>query len=196
MGGQRVGMKPGEAFKIRLLPREIMACAAIARQVAPEVQNLSLAQAVRIAITELCEAAIKAGVIPEPDPFEYVDAVSGYRRGSLSRKVQAGRAMLSEQMARVSAGGQAAFGGLSIARSEPEALVITEEERRVRAAAAKRGEDPVAAFSEHRMKRDRVGGRMAELAQKANTDPANMTPSEFKELKQLRAQAARSPSAA
>jgi len=175
---------------MRVRPGELMACVDVLEAAGVQVNGLSLSGMVRCALNVLIQSALDAGSIPKRDGFDYNERIAPFKRASLATKVQVGHTLALAEKYRAGDDMSVALGRL------PEVLVVTEEERRVRAAAAKRGEDPVAALSEHRMKRDRVGGRLAELAQKANTDPANMTPSEFKELKQLRAQAARSPSAA
>lgn len=185
MSDMRVGLKPGEAFKIRLLPREIMVCVAITKMVAPGATNLSLAQAVRVGLTELCEAAIKAKVVPEPDEFNYQATVADFRRGTMSRKVSAARTILEEQMRRVSMGQTAAFGGVSLER--PTTIA---EDRARSAAAVKRAlaESEVVGTITAAPTRKRVDPRKLrfdELKFKSEQDPQNMEPREFKEMRQL-----------
>jgi len=186
-------MTPGEKVAMRVKPGELMACVDVLEAAGVSVSGMSLSSMVRCALNILVQSAIDAGSIPKRDGFDYNERIAPFKRANLRTKVQIGRTISMAEKYRAGDDATVALGRLP---TPLEPLEISEGERSARLAAAKRGEDPVTAGAQFRMKRDRVGGRMAELAQKANTDPANMTPSEFKELKQLRAQAARSPSAA
>lgn len=180
----RVGLKPGEAFKIRLLPREIMACVAVAELVKPAAaQNVSLAQIVRFALTELCEAAIASKLIPEPSDFDYEAATSKYRRGDLGRKVETSRVILQGQMERVNAGMTAAMGGLRLNAQSAEADAI--EHARTRDHALGLIVDDK--LAQVRVKRaDPRVLRLRELLFRSEQDPINMSKSELGEMKKLK----------
>lgn len=190
-------MSPGEVVKIRVLPREIQACAAIVRAVAPTVQNLSLAQVVRIGLSTLVESAIKAGAIKEPDPFDYERDTSPYRRGSLARKVVTSQVMLSAQKQRASTDMPIAlFGALPTpAKDAP----LTQEEitaTRERTLALIEQDDPRTAA---KLRRELAGAKASavhkridprklrydELKFRSEQDPANVSREEFKEMRRL-----------
>lgn len=183
--GQRVGLKPGEAFKIRLLPREIMACVAVAELVKPAaVQNVSLAQIVRFALTELCEAAIQSKLIPEPSDFDYEATTSKYRRGDLGRKVETSRVILQGQMERVNAGMTAALGGLRLApaRDEDE---TPQQRAAIRDHALGLIVDDKLAQTKTKRTDPRVL-RLRELLFRSEQDPINMSKAELGEMKKLK----------
>ena len=191
----RQGLKPGETFKIRLLPREIMACVAITERVLPSAatKNLSLAQCVRIAITELCEAAIKSKAIKEPEEFNYQQSIASYRRAPMARKVTAGQLAMQVSMERASATGIAALGGMSFEPQDDGPLVITEEDRRRSAEAVKRAlasgaVEESGATVARRTTRARIDPRKLrfdELKFKSENNAENMEPREFKEMRRL-----------
>jgi len=188
MDGQRVGFRVGEAFKIRLMPREIMVCVEIAKRVAPAGAALSLAQAIRVGFTELCEAAIKCKAVAEPDPFDYEQSVASYRRASLPRKLQTSQAVMRVQMERVSAGGTAAFGAVTL---NPDQGPLTTEDieashERTRRALTDDGKSPAQiARIVPRKRVDPRKLRFDELKFRSEQDPANMSAVEFKELRKL-----------
>jgi hypothetical protein len=178
----RFNMKPGGTFNIRLLPREIMVCVAITRLVmekrSTEIQNMSLAQAIRIALTELCEAAVTSGVVPAPDEYNYLEEIAQFRRASASRQgmaaaVQIGQTVLQAQLERVHSGGTAAFGKLQVGEPPEPQDSGAVEARRLRAEMAQpRRRDPRAL-------------RYDELRFRSEQDPANMSAGEFREMKKL-----------
>jgi hypothetical protein len=195
---RRVGLVAGESFKIRLLPREVMVCVAITKMVAGDIPNLSLAQAIRIAITELCEAAVQAGLVAEPDEFAYLDTTASYRRSPVQHKMQTSRLVMRGQMERVSAGLSAAFSGGKLrlmpqgdgqgpdghTRPPTADELAAHHERLVAQVEASDGR----AAAEKLRKSLRVDPRRLrydELKFRSTQDPENMSPAEMKEMRRL-----------
>jgi len=174
-------MTPGEKVAMRVKPGELMACVDVLEAAGVSVLGMSLSSMVRCALNILVQSALDAGSIPKRDGFDYNERIAPFKRANLRTKVQVGRTISMAEKYRAGDDATVALGRLPTPAAE-----MSEEERQDHDARVQQ-----LLAGERAAKPKRGQGRLQELAMKATVDPANMSPAEFKELKQLRASAAR-----
>jgi len=164
---------PGEVVKIRVHTTDVMACVDVLEAAEVSVPNMSLAQVVRVALSILCESARKQGIVPRRDGFDYTSMIAPFRRASLPAKVQVGHDILLAEKLRQGEDKTIALGTLPTGQRLAQGEVASE-----------------APPERPRLVREKSKGRIQELQLKATNDPANMTPAEFRELRELKQRAA------
>ena len=79
MGSTDRIMKPGQVVRIRVSPKDCMACVDICRAVGLNMNNMSFAQVVKIALASCAESMRQNNVIPHRTGFEYSDMMSPFQ---------------------------------------------------------------------------------------------------------------------
>lgn len=162
-------MTPGEKVWIRVKPTELVGCVDVLAAAGVDVAGMSLSAMVRCALNILIESALAAGTIPRRDGYDYLNVIAPFKRANLRTKVQVGHTISLAENLRQGEDRTIALGTLP----RPRGSVVNGESALVQ-----------------REGRNRLKGRIQELQFKAANDPANMSPAEFKELRDLKAKAA------
>lgn len=87
-------MKAGEVVYIRVSPRHVQACIALARARGLVTAGMSVASVISQGLRCALDTIMEAGIIPEPDPFHYSAEVEPFRATTAARR---GPAVLAGQ---------------------------------------------------------------------------------------------------
>lgn len=152
-------MKYGESFHIRLNPEDIMGCVDICKISNIPMNGMSLAMAIRLALSGLLESARAAELIPRRDGFEYTAMVQPLlATGRNGRKLQISNTIELAEVSRKN-------------NDLPVSVVHIPQ--------------PVRASSARENFIRRYGARIDELNQKKELDIENFTVEEQDELNEL-----------
>lgn len=150
-------MKHGETVHIRLNPEDVMGCIDVCKVSDVVIPGMSLAQAVRLALSGLLESARKGSIIPRRDGYEYDEMIRPFMQGGRNgRKLQISKTIELAEINRVQS-------------DIPSSIVNI----------------PPAATSARNVKLRRLGPRIDELNMKKDMDAENFTDADQMELDKL-----------
>lgn len=81
-------MKAGIVSSIRINPKDCQSILDVLDKAGVYTQGMSFASMVSLALGSLLEAARKDGIIPEPDPFQYLNRLQPYIKAKHARKLE------------------------------------------------------------------------------------------------------------
>ena len=81
-------MKGGIVSTIRINPKDAQSVLDVLEKAGVRTQGMSFASMVALAMSSLLEAARQDNVIPEPDPFQYLNRLQPYIKAKHGRKLQ------------------------------------------------------------------------------------------------------------
>lgn len=75
-------MKPGQVVRLRLNPKDCQSVLDVLESTGVNLMGMSYAQCVSLALSTLLETCRKNGLIPEPDPFQFLNRIQPILQGS------------------------------------------------------------------------------------------------------------------
>lgn len=81
-------MKGGIVTTIRINPKDAQSVLDVLEKAGVRTQGMSFAAMTALAVSSLLEAARQDNVIPEPDPFQYLNRLQPYIKAKHGRKLQ------------------------------------------------------------------------------------------------------------
>lgn len=87
-------LKAGRVSRIRVNPKDCQSTLDVMKAAQIDTRSMSFDQQVSLAFSSLLESARKSGLLPEPDPFEYLNRMQPY----LGRQRNSQKARLTEQI--------------------------------------------------------------------------------------------------
>lgn len=191
-------MVPGEVVKVRVRPLDVLGCIDVCRKAGySPAPGTSLAQIVKSALVILLGSARAANSIPERSGFEYAQMVEPYKQASHGRKVQMGHILGLAEFGAAAADRTAPHhqsGTIPFATNVEHPNLIDPREQAVRFPRA-RSSPQVQGFMEEAQKGNapsandvKWGKKMRawnELDIRAEHDPGNMLPDDWKRYTEL-----------